>query len=156
MSHFDKEITSAVVPALFVLLIISSGGSWGSRAISLLIHSLAARDISSGMVESRCSPYVSRRESRSVLACDRLRSHPGAGIGSPDQLRSTLSISRLTVWLSLIGVVEFGTLGSRGRTSIVGSCGRGFSIAPAAAVERFRFDHFINRLEYQPEGWLVI
>src|SRR5213076_3605750 len=45
MSHFEGEIAHAVVLALFVPLIISSGGNSGSQATSLIIRSLALREL---------------------------------------------------------------------------------------------------------------
>lgn len=46
MSYFEDEIAKAVVLALFVPLIISSGGNAGSQATSLIIRALAVRDVS--------------------------------------------------------------------------------------------------------------
>ena len=45
MGHFDDEIARAVVLALFVPLIISSGGNSGSQAASLIIRSLALGEL---------------------------------------------------------------------------------------------------------------
>lgn len=45
MGHFDAEISKAVVLALFVPLIISSGGNSGSQAASLIIRSLALNEL---------------------------------------------------------------------------------------------------------------
>jgi hypothetical protein len=45
MSYFEGEIAHAVVLALFVPLIISSGGNSGSQAASLVIRSLALREL---------------------------------------------------------------------------------------------------------------
>lgn len=45
MGYFDAEISKAVVLALFVPLIISSGGNSGSQAASLIIRSLAIREL---------------------------------------------------------------------------------------------------------------
>ncbi|HXU76391.1 MAG TPA: magnesium transporter [Methylomirabilota bacterium] len=45
MGYFEEEIAKAVVLALFVPLIISSGGNSGSQATSLIIRALAVRDI---------------------------------------------------------------------------------------------------------------
>jgi magnesium transporter len=45
MGHFDEEIAKAVVLALFVPLIISSGGNSGSQAASLIIRSLALNEL---------------------------------------------------------------------------------------------------------------
>ena len=45
MGFFEKEIEKAVVLALFIPLIISSGGNSGSQAASLIIRSLALREL---------------------------------------------------------------------------------------------------------------
>ena len=45
MGHFEEEISRAVVLALFVPLIISSGGNSGSQAASLIIRSLALDEL---------------------------------------------------------------------------------------------------------------
>ncbi len=45
MGYFEDEIAKAVVLALFVPLIISSGGNAGSQATSLIIRAMAVRDI---------------------------------------------------------------------------------------------------------------
>ena len=45
MGHFEREIERAVVLALFVPLIISSGGNSGSQATSLIIRSMALREL---------------------------------------------------------------------------------------------------------------
>lgn len=45
MGYFEDEIAKAVVLALFVPLIISSGGNSGSQATSLIIRALAVRDL---------------------------------------------------------------------------------------------------------------
>mgnify|MGYP000902758395 FL=1 len=57
MGYFDDEIARAVVLALFVPLIISSGGNSGSQAASLVIRSLAL-----GEVKLRDWWYVMRKE----------------------------------------------------------------------------------------------
>jgi len=48
MGYFEDEIAKAVVLALFVPLIISSGGNAGSQATSLIIRAMAIRDITLG------------------------------------------------------------------------------------------------------------
>lgn len=57
MGHFDDEIARAVVLALFVPLIISSGGNSGSQAASLIIRSLAL-----GELKLKNWWYVMRKE----------------------------------------------------------------------------------------------
>jgi magnesium transporter len=45
MGHFEHEISRAVVLALFIPLIISSGGNSGSQATSLIIRALALNEV---------------------------------------------------------------------------------------------------------------
>src|SRR2546426_378761 len=45
MGYFEKEIDRAVVLALFVPLIISSGGNSGSQATSLVIRAMALGEL---------------------------------------------------------------------------------------------------------------
>lgn len=46
MAHFEDEIAKAIVLALFVPLIISSGGNSGSQASTLIIQAMAVGEIS--------------------------------------------------------------------------------------------------------------
>ena len=62
MGYYDEEIARAVVLALFVPLIISSGGNSGSQAASLIIRSLAL-----GELKLRNWWYVMRKEMFSGL-----------------------------------------------------------------------------------------
>jgi magnesium transporter len=111
MSYFEGEIAHAVVLALFVPLIISSGGNSGSQATSLIIRALALREL-----RLRDWFVVFRREVISGLSL-------GTLLGSIGFLRIVLwqqlgftrygphyLLVAATVWLSLIGVVTFGTL----------------------------------------------
>jgi magnesium transporter len=111
MSYFEIEIAKAVVLALFVPLIISSGGNSGSQATSLIIRSLALREL-----RLRDWWRVFRREIISGLAL-------GSLLGAIGFLRIVLwehlhfteygphyMLVALTVWAALIGVVTFGTL----------------------------------------------
>lgn len=116
MTYFEGEIEKAVVLALFVPLIISSGGNSGSQATSLIIRSLALREI-------RLKDWwrVLAREVRS-----------GVLLGA---LLGTIGVSRILLWeamhrqgiihttygehyllvaftvgMSLVGVVLYGSL----------------------------------------------
>ena len=66
MAYYDDEIAKAVVLALFVPLIISSGGNSGSQAASLIIRSLALQEL-----KLRNWLYVMRKELLSgvLLGC---------------------------------------------------------------------------------------
>ena len=57
MSYFEEELARAVVLALFIPLIISSGGNTGSQAASLIIRSLAL-----GELKLKNWWYVMRKE----------------------------------------------------------------------------------------------
>jgi magnesium transporter len=110
MGYFEDEIAKAVVLALFVPLIISSGGNSGSQATSLIIRALAVRDL--GL---RDCWRVLRRE---VIAGFAL----GCVLASVALVRILLWPNRekiygphyllvaATVACSLIGVVLFGSL----------------------------------------------
>jgi magnesium transporter len=62
MGYFDKEIAKAVALALFIPLIISSGGNSGSQAASLIIRALAL-----GELNVKRWWYVMRKEILSGL-----------------------------------------------------------------------------------------
>ncbi len=111
MGFFEAEIARAVVLALFVPLIISSGGNSGSQATSLIIRALALHEL-----RLRDWWKVFGRE---ILAGVAL----GAFLGSIGFLRIVLwqhlhftdygphyVLVAVTVFGALIGVVGFGTL----------------------------------------------
>jgi magnesium transporter len=110
MGYFEDEIARALVLTLFVPLIISSGGNSGSQATTLVV-----RAMSLGEVGLRDWYRVVRRELAAGLAL-------GAVLGSLGLLRVMLwqaatsvygehwFLLGLTVGLSLLGVVVFGTL----------------------------------------------
>jgi magnesium transporter len=111
MGYFEAEIERAVVLAMFVPLIISSGGNSGSQAATLIVRSLA-------LTEVRLGDWlrVLGREVRSGLTL-------GGWLGLIGFLRVALwqhlglfdygphyLLVGLTVWLSLVGVVTFGSV----------------------------------------------
>jgi magnesium transporter len=110
MGVYEREIDRAVVLALFVPLIISSGGNSGSQATSLVIRAMAL-----GELRLRDWFRVVRREIGAGLAL-------GSILGSIGLTRILLwqlffktygehyLLVGLTVALSLVGVVTFGTL----------------------------------------------
>jgi magnesium transporter len=110
MSAFEAEISRAVVLALFVPLIISSGGNSGSQASTLVIRALAL-----GEVGLQDWWRVMRREILAGLAL-------GALLGVIGFMRisiwSTFSntygehwlLIGLTVAVTLVGIVLWGTL----------------------------------------------
>jgi magnesium transporter len=110
MGFFEKEIAKAVVLALFVPLIISSGGNSGSQASTLVIRALAVGELALTDLWR-----VIRREVFAGLAL-------GAILGSIGFLRISIwsafsplygphwLLVAVTVSLSLIGIVLWGTL----------------------------------------------
>ena len=110
MGYFEQEIARAVVLALFVPLVISSGGNSGGQATTLVI-----RAMSLGEVRLRDWWRVMRRE---VIS--------GLGLGA---ILAVIGIARILLWeaifhtygphhmrialtvaISLVGVVLWGTL----------------------------------------------
>jgi len=111
MSHFQGQLATAIVLALFVPLIISSGGNSGSQATSLLIRSLALREVSLGEWWKVCGREVFLGVSLGAF----LGAIGFARIVGWQWLHLTdygphYALVALTVWLSLIGVVGFGTI----------------------------------------------
>ncbi|MBC7660012.1 MAG: magnesium transporter [Chitinophagaceae bacterium] len=133
MSHYEEEIASAVVLALFIPLIISSGGNSGSQASTLVIRALAL-----GEIRLRDWWKVFKRELLSGLI-----------LGS---ILATIGIIRIVLWehifhsygihyvklaltvsLSLIGVVLWGTISGSMLPLILSKC----KLDPASASAPF-------------------
>lgn len=110
MGYYEKEIARAAVLAIFIPLIISSGGNSGSQATTLIIRALALSE-----VRLRDWWRVFRRE---LVA--------GLGLGA---ILGALGLTRILIWqkafgtygehglliaftvaMSLVGVVLWGTL----------------------------------------------
>jgi magnesium transporter len=110
MGFFEEEIARAVVLALFLPLIISSGGNSGSQATSLIIQAMALGD-----VKLRDWFRVIRRELVSGVALGTILGAIGATrIFAWQKVFGTYGahtpILALTIFLALIGVVTFGTI----------------------------------------------
>jgi magnesium transporter len=88
MGHFDSEIEHAVVLALFLPLIISSGGNSGSQAASLIIRAMALKEL--GLKDWW---YVMRKE---VLS--------GLMLGT---ILGTIGFVRIVLW-QVIGIYDYG------------------------------------------------
>ncbi len=111
MGYFQAEIARAVVLALFIPLIISSGGNSGSQATSLIIRALALREL-----KLRDWWRVAVRELPTGLAL-------GAVLGVIGIIRILVwqrlgwfdygphhDLVALTIGVSLVGVVTFGSM----------------------------------------------
>ncbi len=111
MGHFEEVIARAAVVSLFVPLIISSGGNSGSQATSIIIRSLALKEL-------KLSQWwrVFGKELMSGIAL-------GTFLGAIGFVRILLwyyfgwqrydghpYLIATTVWVSLVGVVSFGSV----------------------------------------------
>ena len=110
MSRYEHQIAQAVVLALFVPLIISSGGNSGSQASTLIIRAMAL-----GEVALRDWWRIVRRELMTGLALGAMLAVIGvARIVIWEELFQAYGPSYLavatTVGVSLMGVVTWGTL----------------------------------------------
>jgi magnesium transporter len=110
MGQFEDEIARAVVLAIFVPLIISSGGNSGSQASTLVIRAMAL-----GEVRGRDWARIVRRELLSGLTLGLILASIGVvRILAWQSLFHTYGEHfgrvALTVGISLIGVVTWGTL----------------------------------------------
>lgn len=110
MGYYEKEIARAVVLALFVPLIISSGGNSGSQATTLVIRAMAV-----GEVALRDWWRIIRREFATGLVLGSVLAVIGLtrilvwqAIWKP--YGEHYLIIGLTVACSLVGVVLFGTI----------------------------------------------
>jgi magnesium transporter len=133
MGYFEGEIQRAVVLALFVPLIISSGGNSGSQASTLVVRAMAL-----GEVRLRDWWRVARREVASGLTL-------GGVLGTIGLVRILVwqaafhmygehaTLVALTVAGSLVGVVTFGTLAG----SLLPFVLRRFRFDPASASAPF-------------------
>jgi magnesium transporter len=133
MGYFEKEIERAVVLALFVPLIISSGGNSGSQASTLVIRAMAL-----GEVRLRDWWRVIRRE---IFAGSVLGSILGAiglarilaWVGLFGSYGEHYLLVGATVALSLVGVVTFGTFAG----SLLPFVLRRLGLDPASACAPF-------------------
>ena len=133
MGFFENEIAQAVVLALFLPLIISSGGNSGSQATTLIIQAMALGDI-----KLRDWFRVIRRELFAGIAL-------GLVLGTIGLTRIFIwqslfhtygqhtAILAVTIACSLVGVVTFGTIAGSMLPFIL----RSFRLNPASASAPF-------------------
>jgi magnesium transporter len=123
MGFFESEIQQAVVLALFVPLIISSGGNSGSQAATLIVRALAVGEVKLGQWW-----LVMRRELLSGLVLGLVLGAIGFGRIALWSLFTPMygehwALVGLTVGLSLIGIVMWGTLSGSMLPFAIKSCG---------------------------------
>jgi magnesium transporter len=111
MQHFEAELSRAITLALFIPLIMSSGGNSGSQATSLIIRALALRE-----VRLRDWWWIALREAPAGIALGSILGIIGVariGIWQSFGLYDYgphWALVALTVGLALVGVVTFGSL----------------------------------------------
>ncbi len=112
MGAFEAEIERAVVLALFVPLIISSGGNSGSQASTLVIRALALGEVAAARLVAGGAARDCRRTGRSASILGSigfLRITRLVGVLRPSTAPHWLLVA-VTVALALVGVVLWGTL----------------------------------------------
>ena len=134
MGHFEGEISKAVVLALFIPLIISSGGNSGSQATSLIIRAMALREVT-----LKDWWRVATRELPSGIVLGTILGAIGfvrimlwQQLGWYDYGTHHLLVA-VTVALALVGVVTFGSLAGSMLPFIL----RRFNFDPASASAPF-------------------
>jgi magnesium transporter len=111
MGYFEVEISKAVMLALFIPLIISSGGNCGSQAATLIIRAMAVKELS-----IKDWWYVMRREILSGLTLGVILGAIGfVRIAAWQKLHlydygHHWKLLSITIFFSLIGIVMWGTL----------------------------------------------
>ena len=134
MGYFDKEIQKAVVLALFIPLVISSGGNSGSQAATLIIRAMALKELN-----LKDWWYVMRREIFSGFVL-------GVILGTIGLFRIILwqklglfnytehfVLVGFTIFFTLIGIVMWGTLSG----SMIPFILKRFGIDPATSSAPF-------------------
>jgi magnesium transporter len=135
LQTFEAELEKAIVLALFIPLIMSSGGNSGSQATSLVIRALAVRE-----VQLHDWWRVIRRELPAGITL-------GAILGAVGATRVTLwqelglfdygphwMLIALTIALALVGIVTFGSLAGSILPFILKSLGFDPAVASAPFI----------------------
>ena len=105
MSYFDDELAKAVVLALFVPLIISSGGNSGSQAASLIIRALAL-----GEIKLRNWWLVMRKEVLSGLCLGLILGGIGFFRIWMWQSSGLYGVTCKSVWVDILNLLSFRSL----------------------------------------------
>jgi len=134
MQHFEAELSRAIVLALFIPLIMSSGGNSGSQATSLIIRALALQE-----VRLRDWWHIALREAPTGVSLGAILGAIGIArivawqtLGFYDYGPHWLLVA-LTVGATLVGVVTFGSL----MGSMLPFILRGMGFDPASASAPF-------------------
>jgi magnesium transporter len=134
MTHYERQIEEAVVLALFIPLLISSGGNTGSQATTLIIRAMA-------LGELRLKDWwrVIVREAAAGIVLGALLGAIGfARIVIWQAVAKTYGerylLVALTIGLSLLGIVTFGTITGSMLPFILRRCGLDHASASAPFV----------------------
>ena len=143
MGHFQGEIDKATVLALFVPLIISSGGNSGSQSTSLIIRAMALKEVAlrdwwrvvirelpTGVFLGTMLGAIGFCR---ILLWQLLSQHPLLGLAIGKDYGPHYLLLATTVFLALIGVVTFGSLAGSMLPFIL----RRFKLDPASASAPF-------------------
>jgi magnesium transporter len=133
MGFFSDEISRAVVLALFIPLIISSGGNSGSQATTLVIRAMALGEIRLGdwwrVIRRELAAGVTLGAVLGVIGVSRIVLwHTLRGTYGEHYL-----VVALTIGCSLVGVVTFGTIAGSMLPFLLRRCG----LDPASASAPF-------------------
>jgi len=134
MGHFDAQIATAPILAIFVPLVISSGGNGGSQAATLIIRAMALKELT-----LKSWFYVMRRELFSGLVLGLILGIIGflriwiwQKVGFYDYGPYWFYLAT-TVSLSLIGIILWGTLSG----SMIPMVLKKFKLDPATSSAPF-------------------
>ena len=112
MDYFDGQMKRAVILANFIPLILSSGGNTGSQASSLIIRALAL-----GEVHVRDAWKILKKEVRMGLTLGAILGTIGvlrifiwSYISHDQVLKDNVTLIAITIGITLVGVVLWGTL----------------------------------------------
>jgi magnesium transporter len=133
MGFFSNEIERAVVLALFIPLIISSGGNSGSQATTLVIRAMALGEIRLGdwwrVIRRELAAGLTLGAILGVIGISRIFLwHALRGTYGPHY-----AVVALTIGCSLVGVVMFGTTAGSMLPFLLRRCG----LDPASASAPF-------------------
>jgi magnesium transporter len=133
MSFYERQIEQAVVLALFIPLLISSGGYTGSQATTLLIRAMALGEL---RLKDWCR-VIGRELASGIVLGSLLGAIGFTRIMIWQLVAKTYGehyvLVNLTIALSLVGIVTFGTLTGSMLPFILRSCG----LDPASASAPF-------------------
>ncbi len=138
MQHFEEELQKAVVLALFIPLIMSSGGNSGSQATSLVIRAIALREVKLGewwrVLVRELPSGITLGAILGLMGVIRITAWQNFGIFDYGEHWKLIA---LTIGCALVGIVTFGSLVGSMLPFIVKSLGFDPATASAPFVATF-------------------